>query len=84
MIYVRDPAGLANLLDLRPAEAGANVLLLEPLDPVVFDRESQREDLTCAAFSQVAADLLTSPGRGPAEGEELLRWMKENEREWRA
>jgi hypothetical protein len=51
---------------------------------VVFDRASKRNDLTCAAWSQVAADLLTSPGRGTAEGEDLLRWMKENEREWRA
>jgi hypothetical protein len=84
MIYVRDPAGFAKLIDLRLVETGANVLLLEPFDSIVFDRTSQREDLTCAAFSQVAVDLLTSPGRGPAEGDELLRWMKENEGEWRA
>ena len=36
-----------------------------------------------AAPSQVAADLLTSPGRGPAEGEELIQWMQANEEAWR-
>ena len=36
------------------------------------------------ALSQVAADLLTSPGRGPAEAESLLEWMRANETEWRA
>lgn len=83
MIYATDPVGLADLLDLRPAEAGANVLLLQPFDSVVFERTVARDGLRCAAFSQVAADLLTSPGRGPEEGDELLRWMKENENEWR-
>jgi hypothetical protein len=83
-IYSPDPARLSDLLGLRPADAGANVFLLEPFDPVIFERTSSRDGLKCVAFSQVAADLLTSPGRGPAEGEELLRWMKENEDEWRA
>jgi hypothetical protein len=84
MIYTRDSSGLAELLNVRPADAGANVILLDPFDPVVFQRTSERGGLTCVAYSQVAADLLTSPGRGPAEGEELIRWMKENEGEWRA
>ena len=83
MIYVRDPDESASLLDLRPVESGANVLLLRPLDAVAFARTSKRDGLTCVAFSQAAADLLTSPGRGPAEGEELLRWMKETEDDWR-
>jgi hypothetical protein len=84
MIYTQDPRSLADFLDLRPSESGTNVWLLSPFDPVVFDRSSVRDGLVCAAFSQVAADLLTSPGRGPVEGDELLRWMKENENVWRA
>jgi len=32
-----------------------------------------------AAPSQVAVDLLTNPGRGPAEGEELIDWMRSHE-----
>lgn len=43
-----------------------------------------RNGLTVAALSQVAADLLTGPGREPSEGEELLIWMKDNEDAWRA
>jgi hypothetical protein len=83
MIYTANPTGLADKLGLRPAEDGANVLLLEPFDSVVFERTATRDGLICAAFSQVAADLLTSPGRGPEEAEELLRWMEKNEDDWR-
>ncbi|WP_437735443.1 hypothetical protein [Sorangium sp. So ce1335] len=36
----------------------------------VFDGAAQREGLWYAAPTQVALDLLTSPGRGPQEGEE--------------
>jgi hypothetical protein len=82
-VYVEDIAAAAHGLDLRRAEAGANVLLIEPFDPVVFDRTLVRDELTLANPSQVAADLLTSPGRGPAEAEALLEWMAEHEHEWR-
>lgn len=64
IIYARDAGGLADFLGLRPTEAGANVILLDAFDPVVFQRTSMRDGLACAAFSQVAADLLTSPGGG--------------------
>src|SRR5207248_4794321 len=77
-LYVEDHAAAAETLGLRAAESGANILLAEPFDPVVFDRCWRQDDVTYAALSQVAADLLTSPGRGPAEGEELLVWMKEH------
>lgn len=43
----------------------------------------KRDGVWYAAPSQVAADLLTSPGRGPAEGEELIGWMMSNEDKWR-
>jgi hypothetical protein len=69
---------------VRETDAGANVLLLRPYDPVVFERTWSEDGLFFAALSQVAADLLTSPGRGPSEGEELLRWMQENVRGWEA
>lgn len=36
-------------------------------------------DLLTAALSQAAADLLTSPGRGPNEGDVLMQWLQENE-----
>jgi hypothetical protein len=84
VVFVQEASAAASKLDLRPAEAGANVLLVEPFDPVVFDRTIARDGLVLANPSQVAADLLTSPGRGPAEAEALLAWMKEHEDDWRS
>jgi len=84
VVFVEESGAVAQKLDLRPAEAGANVLLVEPFDAVVFDRTIRRDGLVLAGPSQVAADLLTGPGRGPAEAEAFLAWMKENEDEWRS
>jgi hypothetical protein len=84
LVYIDQPAAVERGLDLRPAEAGANVAILSPFDDVVFERTSSNGGVTVAALSQVAADLLTSPGRGPNEGEALMQWMLENEDAWRA
>jgi hypothetical protein len=83
-VYAEKPEELAEALGVRTADSGVNLLLLNPYDPVVFERTWSEEGLVFAALSQVAADLLTSPGRGPSEGEELLRWMQENVRGWHA
>jgi hypothetical protein len=62
----------------------ANVILGEPEYPVVFDSTSQAKDgYTIAAIEQVAVDLLSGPGRNPAEGEELVGWMQAHESAWR-
>ena len=82
-VYVEDIDRAAEQLGLRPAETGGNVVLAEPFDKVVFDRTQPHEGVTYAAFSQVVADLLTGPGRSPAEGDELVRWMQEHEDAWR-
>lgn len=83
-IYVDDIARATDRLRLRPTDAGANVVLAEPYDPVVFDRTTIRDDLRIVAPSQLAVDLLTGPGRDPSEGNELLDWMGKNENAWRA
>ncbi len=124
-IYVDSAADVAEQFRLRPAESGANVVLVEPFDPVVFERTVFRKEpgangesrygagrvdgsgagtgsyekafndgsgigasrvveLRLVAPSQLAADLLTGPGREPSEGEELLSWMREHEDAWRA
>lgn len=83
-VYVDDPERAAQALALRPAESGANVMLVRALDPVVFARTWVEDGVSYAAVSQVAADLLTSPGRGPSEGQELIAWMKKNTDAWRA
>ena len=84
VVYVDDTREAADRLQLRPTDAGANVLLVEPFDDVVFQRTLLRDGLVTASPAQVAADLLTGPGREPSEGEELLDWMKDNEDVWRA
>ena len=58
--------------------------ILTPFDDIVFERTSTKGGVTVAALSQVAADLLTSPGRGPNEAEALMDWMQQNEGTWRA
>lgn len=82
-IYAERPRDLAEQLELRPVESGANVLLLPPRDDVVFMRSAKRDGLQVAAPSQVAADLLNGPGRSPGEGNALLDWMQRNESLWR-
>lgn len=84
MIYVADVAAAVDAWDLRPADAGANVLLAEPAYEVVFERSSTTIDgVVVAAPSQVVVDLMTGPGRNPSEAEELLDWMVRNEQSWR-
>jgi hypothetical protein len=84
MMYVADTETAAVLWGLRPADAGANVILAEPEFDVVFERSiTNKEELVVAAPSQVAVDLMTGPGRSPNEAEELLEWMKRNEQSWR-
>jgi hypothetical protein len=83
MVYVDEVASASRELGLRPTEAGANVMLLAPFDEVVYDRTTSADGVVYAAASQVAVDLLTSPGRGPEEREGLLAWMKEHESDWR-
>jgi hypothetical protein len=83
MIYVDDMERAAEALDLRAVDTGANVLLAAPAFDVVFDRTSVVDGVAYTAPSQTAVDLLTGPGRSPAEGEALLDWMASNERSWR-
>jgi hypothetical protein len=82
-IWTRDATTAASSLGLRPADAGANVLLIEPRDESVFEGAVQRDGVWYVAPSQVAVDLLISPGRGPAEGDELIGWLQANEEKWR-
>ena len=84
LCYSDDVPHMADALDLRPSEAGSNVALITPFDPVVYERTSEKKGITVAAPSQIAVDLLTSPGRSPNEAEALMEWMQENEGAWRA
>lgn len=81
--FVDDAAAAAEALGLLPAEAGANVMLIEPKGDFVFDRSAVDEGVRYVAPSQAVADLLTGSGRNPAEADELLEWMRRNEGDWR-
>jgi hypothetical protein len=72
MIYVDDFAEAASALQLTSTTSGANVMLLVPFDEVVFKRTIINNNITLVASSQLAVDLLTSPGRSPAEAEAVL------------
>ena len=50
---------------------------------MVFDRTEREDGITYARVTQVAADLMTGPGRGPVEAEGLIEWMEVNEEAWR-
>lgn len=84
MLYVRDIASAAALLELRQTTTGANVALAAGDYDVVFERTQMIDGLRLAAASQVAVDLLTGPGRNPSEADALLKWMEHNEPAWRS
>ena len=82
-LYVEDPDAAAQSLGLRPAETGGNVLLAIPFDPVALERAEYDDGITYARVTQVLLDLMKGPGRGPAESETLLEWMRNNEDIWK-
>lgn len=84
MIYTSDSENAAAAWDLRPTDVGANVLIAQPAFQVALERTVVALDgLSIAAPAQVAVDLMTGPGRAPAEAEELIDWMGRNEQSWR-
>lgn len=87
MLYVR--AGLdavdevADRLGLLRVDAEADVLVMQAQDDVVFADPRDVGGVPHVALSQLVVDCLAGPGRLPAEGEAVLRYMTEHEREWR-
>jgi hypothetical protein len=81
--YCSDVNAVANALDLIPADQGANVVLLRPFDPIVWERTEEEYGVRYVAPSQAAVDCLTGNGRMPAEGEALIEWLLANEAAWR-
>jgi hypothetical protein len=89
MIYTDQPHDLATALNLRPVDSGADILLARPAFDVVYERGDlygqgrPGGDVHIVAPSQIVVDLLSGPGRNPAEGQALLEWMQANEPAWR-
>ncbi len=82
--FTQSPIELAREVDLSESERGANVILVEPFDDVVFERSRISNGNAYAAATQTLADLITSPGRAGAEALALEEWMRSNESEWRS
>lgn len=83
LLYTDDTDGLARTLNLLPADHGADVALLRPYDPVVWERPLAGAPVPSVGPSQLAVDCLTGTGRMPAEGEAVLQWMRDNKPAWR-
>lgn len=83
VIFTNDTERLVRGGRLLPATRGANVVLLEPYDPIVFERTLTSDGVPNVSVAQAALDCLRGNARMPAEGEALLAWMRKNEARWR-
>lgn len=83
-LYADSRDDMRRLLDLRIVETGANVMIAQAAFEVAFQRIRTWQGVWVTAPSQTAVDLITGPGRNPAEAQELLDWMERNEPMWRA
>ncbi len=84
IVYTDDPDRLAKDLRLRPTRTNANVITAVPYDPIVYERTRTIDGIEHASIAQVAIDCLTGMARMPSEGEALLKWMQQNEPQWRS
>jgi hypothetical protein len=84
VIYADDVDRLARAGRLLLTTRGANVIVAEPYDPIVFDRTVTDNRGTYVSVAQVAIDSLTGNARMPAEGEAVIAWMRKNEQRWRS
>src|SRR5262245_19220942 len=70
--YVDNPERVAAILGAEPTDAGANLLLIDPFDPFVFEGTWEASGLRYASRAQIIADLLGSPAPAPAQAANLL------------
>jgi hypothetical protein len=83
VIYADDVDRLTRAGRLLATTRGANVIVAEPYDPIVFDRTVSDNRETYVSVAQIAMDSLTGNARMPAEGEAVIAWMRKNEQRWR-
>lgn len=87
-VYTDDPSALVDELGLVPADAAAaNTVVAVPQDERVLTDQAPVAAPLAAAVAPVAlvlADLLTLPGRGDAEAEQLMDALARTDRAWGA
>jgi hypothetical protein len=71
-VYVDNPERVAAILGADATDGGANLLLIDPFDPFVFEGAWEASGLRYAARAQIIADLLGSPAPAPAQAASLL------------
>jgi len=75
-VYVEgDPHAVAERLDLRIDDRGANVQLICPDDNGVFAGRREVDSLPCVSAVQVYLDLLHLPERASEAAEDLREWV---------
>jgi len=84
IVYADDPERIADTLRLRQVRNGGNVVIARPNDQIVFERTTTTDNITYVSPAQAAIDCLTGPGRMPAEGDALIKWMAEKTSRWQA
>jgi len=82
-LYADNQTELSKRLNLRLVDTGANVMIAHAAYDIAFRRLRPWQDIWVVAPSQTAVDLMTGPGRNPAEAQELLEWMEHDELSWR-
>jgi DNA-binding transcriptional regulator YhcF (GntR family) len=83
-LYVKTLDDTSRLLGLAPTDrATANVILAVPYDPqLIAARSTDAEQLSVVDVGQTVADLLTLPGRGPEEADQLMDLLAEGDSAW--
>lgn len=84
IVYTDDAERLAKDLRLRPTRTNGNVFTATPYDPIVYERTRMVDGIEHASIAQVLVDCLTGNARMPSEGEALVKWMKQNDAQWRS
>ncbi|MEE9414481.1 MAG: hypothetical protein V3V01_04290 [Acidimicrobiales bacterium] len=84
IVYADDAERIADTLRLRQVRNGGNVVIARPYDQIVFERITTTDSINYVSPVQAAVDCLTGPGRMPAEGEALIKWMEEKPSRWQA
>lgn len=83
-LYVADLVDAREQLGLVPTErVTANVILAEPYDSQLLTVGDDRKQIPVVDAGQTVADLLTLPGRGPAEADQLMKVLAEADPAWR-
>ena len=82
VVFTDDPERFAKIGRLLPSKIGANVILVKPYDPIVFQRSWPNAEFPSVSVAQLAIDLLSGTARMPGEGQALIEWMRRDPSRW--